>query len=372
MLDILIVEDNPADVKLFKEYIKASGLSNSRVHASSTIQEAANLIGSQLFDIIVVDLSLPDSRGLETLHKSNQLFNGHPIVILSGSDELHIAKKSAQEGIQDYLVKGKINEDSLERSINYAIERNKLKKALEDSQKELIQSNQKLQQAYDKIDQFAHAVSHDMRSPVASILGIVNLLTNLEIDSREIPQMVSMVEKSASHLDKLLKDLLDLLISRSEVKEKATVLDVDNIFASVLNSLSEPIAEADAIIETDFSQIKQVIYPRSILQVIMQELLTNALKFRSSRRKIWVQLKTEKIDAHTCCLSIQDNGTGMDMANVNERVFMIFKRFHKDVEGKGIGLYMVKSMVEELGGHVEVESAVNQGSTFKVYLKNVE
>jgi signal transduction histidine kinase len=83
-------------------------------------------------------------------------------------------------------------------------------------------------------------------------------------------------------------------------------------------------------------------------------------------------VKTEKIDADTCCFSIKDNGTGMDMAHVNERIFTIFKRFHKDVEGKGVGLYMVKSMLEELGGRIEVESAVNQGATFKVYLKNVD
>lgn len=372
MLDILIIEDNPADIRLFKEYISESGLADSRIHASSTIEEATELLDTHFFDIIVVDLSLPDAHGLEALYMSNQHFRRLPVVILTGTDDQDIAKKSIQEGMQDYLIKGKIDVDSLERSINYAIERNKLKQALEEAQKELVKKDKKLQQAYEKIEQFAHAVSHDMRSPVASILGIVNLLSNLGVDSSDIPQMVGLVEKSANHLDKLLRDLLDLLISQSEITEKADVLNIEEVFSSVRNSIISQIEKADAEIVTDFSEVTQLVYPQTILYSIIHNLLTNAIKFRSLRRKLLIEIKTEKIDADTCCFSIRDNGTGMDMKVVSDRVFMIFKRFHKDVEGKGIGLYMVKSMVEELGGHITVESEINKGSTFKVYLKNVE
>jgi signal transduction histidine kinase len=371
MLDILIIEDNPADVRLFKEYIGESGLADSRIHASSTIEEAAKLLGTHCFDIIVVDLSLPGTHGLETLYTSNQLFRRLPIVILSGTDDQEMAKMTVQQGIHDYLVKGKIDVDSLERSINYAIERNKLRQTMEETQKELIKTRQKLQQAYEKLDQFAHAVSHDMRSPVASILGIVNLINSLGI-ANDTPQMVGMIEKSATHLDKLLKDLLDLLISHSDVTEQATLLNMEEVFAAVLNEVSCQTKEAEAEIVTDFSEVNQVVYPQLILHNILLNLLTNAIKFRSNRRKLLVEVKTEKIDADTCCFSIKDNGTGMDMDHVSERIFTIFKRFHKDVEGKGVGLYMVKSMLEELGGRIEVESAVNQGATFKVYLKNVE
>ena len=372
MLDILIIEDNPADIRLFKEYIRESGLANSRIHASSTIEEATALLAHQFFDIVVVDLSLPDVHGLEALHKSNQHFRRLPIVILSGTDDQDVAKRSIQEGIQDYLVKGKIDVYSLERSINYAIERNKLRQAMEEVQKELIKKDRKLQQAYEKIDQFAHAVSHDMRSPVASILGIVNLFNNLGVDSRDTLQMIGLIEKSADHLDHLLKDLLDLLISRSEVVESAASLNMEEVFALVVNNVIAQIEEANAEIVTDFSEVTDLVYPQGILSFIFLNLLTNAIKFRSSRRRLLIEIKTEKIDAETICFIIRDNGTGMDMKVVNDRVFTIFKRFHKDIEGKGTGLYMIKSMVEELGGHITVESEVNKGSTFKVYLKNVE
>ena len=372
MLDILIIEDNPADVRLFKEYISESGLADSRIYASSTIEEATELLGTHFFDIIVVDLSLPDAQGLETLYKSSQHFRRLPIVILSGTDEQDVAKKSVQKGIQDYLVKGKIDVNSLERSINYAIERNKLRQAMEDAQKELIKKDKKLQQAYEKIDQFAHAVAHDMRSPVASILGIVNLLINLGANVEDTAQMVGLIEKSATHLDKLLKDLLELLISQGDVAEEATLLNLEEVFASVVKSIHQQIEEAEATIVTDFSQVNTLVYPQGILSFIFLNLLTNAIKFRSLRRKLLIEVKTEKINAETCCFSIHDNGTGMEMDAVKERVFTIFKRFHKDIEGKGIGLYMIKSMVEEVGGHIEVESEINKGSTFKVYLKNVE
>ncbi len=371
MLDILIIEDNPADVRLFKEYIGKSGLAGSRIRASSTIKEAAELLNTQLFDIIVLDLSLPGAHGLEVLYQSNKHFRTMPVIILSGTSDQPMARVTMQEGIHDYLIKGKIDVDSLERSINYAIERNKLKLAMEETQKELIKTHQKLQQAYEKIDQFAHAVSHDMRSPVASILGIVNLLNSLGIAS-DTPQMVGMIEKSATHLDKLLKDLLDLLITQGDATEEASLLNIEEVFAAVLNEVNCQVKEAGAEIITDFSAVNQVVYPQHVLHTIILNLLTNALKFRSQRRKLLIEIKTEIIDANTCCFSIKDNGTGMDMDHVSERIFTIFKRFHKDVEGKGVGLYMIKSMLAELGGRIEVKSAVNLGATFKVYLKNVE
>ena len=371
MLDILIIEDNPADVRLFKEYIGESGLNSSRVHVASTIEEATKLLDTHFFDVILLDLSLPGAHGLEVLYKSNRLFKNLPVIILSGTENLERAKITEQQGIYDYLVKGKIDVDTLERSINYAIESNKLRQAMEETQKELIKTHQKLQQAYEKIDQFAHAVSHDMRSPVASILGIVNLLNSLGIAS-DTPQMVGMIEKSASHLDKLLKDLLELLITQGDATEEASLLNIEEVFAAVLNEVNCQVKEAGAEIITDFSAVNQVVYPLPVLHSILSNLLTNALKFRSQRRKLLIEIKTEIIDANTCCFSIKDNGTGMDMDHVSARIFTIFKRFHKDVEGKGVGLYMVKSMLEELGGRIEVKSAVNQGATFKVYLKNVE
>ena len=371
MLDILIIGDNPADVRLFKEYIGESGLAGSCIQASSTIAEAAELLDTHFFDITILDLSMPGAHGLEVLYQSNKHFRSMPVIILSHTSDQAMAGVTSQQGIHEYLVKEKIDVDSLERSINYAIERNKLRQTMEETQKELIKTHQKLQQAYEKINQFAHAVSHDMRSPVASILGIVNLLNSLGI-ANDAPQMVGMIEKSASHLDKLLKDLLDLLISQNDVIENASLLNIEEVFASVLNEVSCQVKEADAEITIDFSAANQVLYPQPVLHAILLNLLTNALKFRSKRRKLLIEIKTEMIDADNCCFSIKDNGTGMDMDHVSERIFTIFKRFHKDVEGKGVGLYMVKSMLEELGGRIEVESAVNLGATFKVYLKNVE
>lgn len=371
MLDILIIENNPADVRLFEGYIRESKLADSRIYASATIEEASQLLGKQLFDILVIDHSVQDAQEFESLCLSNQNLRKLPIVILSESDK-DTGRKSIQEGIQEYLEKEKIDVDSLERSISFAIERNKLNQAMKEIQKELIKKEKKLQQAYEKIDQFAYAISHDMRSPVASILGIVNLFNNLGVDAKDTLQMIGLIEKLADHLDKLLRDLLNLLINQSDISESVRVLNIESVFSSVCNSTNLQIEEAEAEIITDFSQVNRLVYPQTILYTIMHNLLTNSIKFRSSRRKLVIEVKTEKVDDDTCCFNIRDNGTGMDMKVVGSRVFTIFKRFHKDVEGKGIGLYIVKSMVEELGGYIEVESEVNKGSTFKIYLKNIE
>lgn len=369
MLDILIIEDNPADVKLFKEYIKDSSLSSSRIYDSSSITEAARLINSHFFDIIVVDLSLPDSSGLDTMYRSNQLFRGFPIVILSGTDDIEVARRSVQEGIQDYLVKDKVDVISLERSISHAIERNKWKKEREEAEKNLRIKNKTLEQTNKKLEHFIYVISHDLRSPVTSILGIINILHEFEIEDTEVVKMLSLIEKSAHSLDVLLKDLLDILLSKANVSKKATLLQFDEVLTSVLNGISSKVIHADAKIHIDFSEVSSIIYPKAVMTSILLNLLTNAVKYRSNRRPLEIEIKTQKIDRDTCCLIVSDNGSGMDLEKVQNKVFQLFKRFHPNVEGKGVGLYIIKTMIEELGGYIEVESKPNVGTTFKVYLK---
>ena len=367
MLDILLIEDNPADALLFETYIDGSDLARSRITAVTSLREATEQIRNKPFDIIMLDLSLPDGRGKDTLRRAQEAFVGFPVIILSGTDDLALAKTSVQEGIQDYLVKGYIDETLLARSINYAIERNKLMNEKTAVERNLVERNHYLEIANRRLEQFAYTVSHHLRAPLARILGLTQIIRHEPLND-ESEQLVTLIEQSAEGLDGSIRDLMDLLVAQRNASQHVNTIDVRELVTGTLASLSVQVAEADALISSDFANPPCVVYSEPVLRSVVLNLLTNALKYRSLRRPLTVRVSFQPTDNQEYCLSVSDNGLGMDLSETGQQLFQLFTRFHTHVEGKGIGLHMIKSLIEECGGRIEVESTLNVGTTFRVYL----
>jgi diguanylate cyclase (GGDEF)-like protein len=130
LIKILLVEDNPGDARLLKEYLSSAASVRFEISYAGKISEALQKTGEAHFDVILLDLMLPDSRGLETFHKMKAAAGGVPVVVMSGVSDESTAMQAVQEGAQDYLVKGQVEGNLLVRALRYAIERNRMQAAL--------------------------------------------------------------------------------------------------------------------------------------------------------------------------------------------------------------------------------------------------
>ncbi|MEO8085744.1 MAG: PAS domain S-box protein [Bacteroidota bacterium] len=214
---------------------------------------------------------------------------------------------------------------------------------------------------------FAYTVSHDLRAPIARVIGLIHLAgTNPEFKINDKTILENVASEVAS-LDDVVKDMNTIISVRDEGKQKEYI-SFKTELNLIIKVLENEILESRAMIIDDFEHAEGITTVKSYLYSIMFNLLSNAIKYRSNERELIIRLKTEE-DNGLIQLSVKDNGMGIDMKKNGDKVFGLYNRFHgKIIDGKGIGLNLVKTQAESLGGKVEVESIVNEGSTFKIFL----
>lgn len=226
---------------------------------------------------------------------------------------------------------------------------------------QLMRQNQNLQQ-------FAYIVSHNLRAPIANMLGLTSIYNRSEIGSPINQKVIDNLIKSAKLLDSTIRDLNDLLTIRSQIGNVYETVYFECLLQDVLGLLKLETNAAEADITYDFRDAPAVNIVRSYAQSILLNLLSNAIKYKSPDRKPAISVTTFRLKGYIC-LRVQDNGLGIDLVKQQENIFGLYKRFHKGIEGKGIGLHLVKTQVEMLEGKVEVESTPQKGTTFSVYFK---
>jgi signal transduction histidine kinase len=216
------------------------------------------------------------------------------------------------------------------------------------------------------LEQFAHLTSHNLRAPVANMLGLLSLYDRQHSGSDFNLTVVENLQKAVSTLDHVLADLNELLLVRDPLLEQRQWVAFAQVFEAVANSINVQLARSGAQLTVDFSAAPQVEAIESYLHNILLNLLTNAIKYRSPIRTLQLQIRTA-LTGEGICLSVTDNGLGMDLGKIGDRLFGLYQRFHAEAEGKGLGLHLVKTQVEALGGTIAVESQPDVGTTFRVY-----
>jgi signal transduction histidine kinase len=218
------------------------------------------------------------------------------------------------------------------------------------------------------LEQFSYIVSHNLRAPVANILGTANIIDNpgLSVDDKE--SLVKGVSESAKQLDEVIHDLnyvLKLRHVKDEVKEKVCFSKLAN---NISDNIRDFINQNNIIIKYDFSAVDELHTSKEYLQNIFYNLITNSIKFRKHNIQTVISIQSlHKDNAVVLCFA--DNGTGINLKKKKAEVFGIYKRFHLDIEGRGIGLFLVKTQVEALGGKITVTSEENIGTEFTITFK---
>ena len=223
---------------------------------------------------------------------------------------------------------------------------------------DLVQRNKSL-------EQFAYIISHNLRAPVANILGFSSLLSSDGGQADWSSDVLDGLALSAKTLDNVIMDLNQILEVKNHVKEQAEPVNFTNLVQSITESLTHLIKSEHVKLTCNFEAINTLFTLKSYLHSIFYNLILNSIKFRRAGIAPEISIESE-ISGTELKLIFSDNGQGMDLKKGAKEVFGLYKRFHTSVEGKGMGLFMVKTQVETLGGSVSVESEVNQGTQFTI------
>ncbi|MHC2991605.1 hypothetical protein OB13_08370 [Pontibacter sp. HJ8] len=243
---------------------------------------------------------------------------------------------------------------------------------LKAAQEELQQTNEHLLRVIEDLDTFVYTASHDLKSPIANIEGLMLLLEEQIENSEPLPgeptaPLFDMIKNSIWRFKNVIKDLTDIAKVQRDVDGEAESVSLQQVYDTVYLSLEEEFAKKKAILETDFSQAPQINFSRKNLYSIFYNLISNAIKYSSPDRQPKVSLKSA-IEGNNIVLTIKDNGLGISEENLT-KMFTLFKRFHSHVEGTGMGLYIVKRIMSNAGGEIEVHSEEDKETTFKLFFK---
>jgi len=359
--EILLVEDDDLDAKLIQRFLlRPDALGTAyRLTRAGTLAEARSTLHDGRFALTLLDLNLPDSDWHGTLD-TFEAETSTPVVIFTGVDDSEIALMALKRGFQDFLVKGRFDEAGLKRSIRYAIERGAVDAALRAANQELARSNEELQQ-------FAFVASHDLREPLRTMKGFVNLLEKrlgdrLEGKDRE---MLDFVTDAAARMTRLVDDLL----AYSRVHSTEMTLEdtsLETIVDDVRRSLGAALGEVGGTI-TISGELPTVCAHPGLLRQVFQNLFANSLKFAGERTP------EIRVEAHASAgawtVSVRDNGMGFDPSHA-EAIFEPFRREHarSEIPRSGLGLSICRRVLERHGGRIRAESEPGSGATFHLTL----
>jgi len=216
------------------------------------------------------------------------------------------------------------------------------------------------------LEQFAYIISHNLRAPVAHIMGLANLLHATLSETDRIKTQDYLFD-AVNQMDLVIRDLHKILATKSEITENKELVNFNSLVVDIKAGIASLIKKEDVRILTDFSALKEISSIKSYMHSIFYNLIVNSIKYRGKCEKPSIKIKSE-LKNDNLKISFSDNGTGIDLHKHGHHLFGLYKRFHLEVDGKGVGLFMVKTQVESLGGTITVKSEAGKGAEFIVTL----
>ncbi|MFN3639463.1 MAG: PAS domain S-box protein, partial [Flavobacterium sp.] len=218
------------------------------------------------------------------------------------------------------------------------------------------------------LEQFTFIISHNLRAPTANIIGFTEILKDETITPSEQKELLYGLSSSVHTLDTTIKDINSILQLKKEISEKKEVLYFSKIVNDIIVDIENSIFKHQVEFITDFSEVDEYFALKAYMHSVFYNLINNSIKYRKFDMTPIIEIKSKK-ENNKVILTFKDNGMGFDM-RVGEKIFALYKRMHSHVEGKGMGLFMVKTQVEAMGGNITVMSEINEGTEFTIVFEN--
>ena len=375
-IKVLLIEDNLAEARLLKEILKGNEKKEFHLVNVSRLSEAISLLQQTNFDVILLDLTLPDSQGLESLAPLLITAPKLPIVVLTNTNDDNLALAALRQGAQDYLIKREVSLEILTRSLCYAIERKQMEEALRESNEALKMSviertNQleKAQELNQLKTEFVSMLSHDFRNPLNKILLSAGLLEESR-DRLTKDQQVSyfrMIRSAIKDMDQLLTEVL--LIGRADSGRLYCQFDpvdlLDYCQKLVESFMVKPEPQLAIIFQIEGS-LERGLWDINLIKHILTNLLGNALKYSPQGNQVEFKIIVE---SEQVVFKIIDRGIGIPSQD-QEHLFKPFYRGSNvdNIQGTGLGLAIVGRCVEAHKGQIHLESEEGKGTKITVIL----
>ncbi len=247
---------------------------------------------------------------------------------------------------------------SIQRDIT---EEKKQEKEKEQLIRELTQNNKDLKQ-------FSYITSHNLRAPLSNLTGLLNLMHEIPVENDELREIINGFSTSTNLLNETINDLVKVVIIKDNPSINKEEVLIKDVFENVFNQLSYLISLHKPILKIELEKVTILNINKAYLESILLNLFTNAIKYRSPKRILRIFVSSKEI-GNQIILVFKDNGIGIDLERNGDKIFGLYQRFHNYSDSKGLGLYLVKSQVESMGGTISVESEVDKGTTFTITFK---
>jgi signal transduction histidine kinase len=365
---ILLVEDNPGDARLLRFTLaEAESLRFELVHAAR-LSEALDHVREGPADVVLLDLSLPDAHGMETVTRMLDAAPAVPIIVLTGLTDETVAVQAVQAGAQDYLVKGSVDGGTLARAIRYAMER----KRMEMERAGLLRNEQEARAAAEAAvnarDEVLRIVAHDIGNSLSAVkIHAMVLERTLPPGDVEARKRTEAIRNLTQQMDRLRQDLLDVAaIEAGRLSFEPGETALAEVVDDVLGTVAGMAAEKSLAVESRVSaELPAVWADRERLHQVLSNLVGNAVKFTPARGRIRVSAERDGDDVR---VAVEDTGPGIPAEHL-ENVFDRFWQARSTRRaGAGLGLAIARGVVEAHGGRIEARSEVGRGTTFEFTL----
>jgi PAS domain S-box-containing protein len=223
-----------------------------------------------------------------------------------------------------------------------------------------------LSKKYNDLLQFNYIISHNLRTPVASILGLGSILSFDDNTEEEKKKIVDNIVLSTMKIDEVLKDLTNIITIRQPLLSKRTIVNIMEIIQGILEMLKEEIKKSNAILDLDLDENYSTLFTiKGYIESVLFNLISNAIKYSSNNRRPLIKIKSIQSNDQVI-LSVEDNGIGIDLEKNGANMFGLYKRFNSDSEGRGLGLFMSKNQIEAIGGTINISSQLDVGTVFTI------
>ena len=245
----------------------------------------------------------------------------------------------------------------------------RLEKQVEERTRQLMEVNEELIYQNNQLEQYAYVTAHNLRGPLARMIGLAYIFNHQDAADEINGTILEKVQKEVLQLDEVIRDLNQILDIRHKAGNNMELLDLNERIKFVAENFNEEIRTQEVQLTADVSAAQSVHFVKSYLDSILYNLVSNALKYRHPDRKPVIHIKSEYFSNDFICVSVADNGLGIDLKQHGHKIFGLYKRFHLHKEGKGLGLFLIKTQMESLGGRIKIQSQVNEGTILKLYFR---
>lgn len=378
-----MIEDNLGDARLINEMLSETLSRQIKLEHVIRLSSGLEKIKEGGIDLVLLDLGLPDSTGLDTLLSVRSEEERIPIVVLTGLEDEELGITAVKMGAQDYLNKMQINGSLLSRSIRYAIERQKAeeenreylielqknKEALEKKSLELAELNRSLNELNASKDKFFSIVAHDLRSPFTALLGISDFLNKHsdEMSYSEIKEFTLHLNQSLTGVFRLIENLLQWSrVQTGRMEFNPEVFNLNDLLDETFELYKANVNNKSINLERNVPADVNVYGDRYMIETVLRNLLSNAIKFTSPKGNVGIKVcslqNNDKVE-----IKVSDNGIGIPNEDI-PKLFKIDETLTTEgtlnEKGTGLGLVLCKEFVEKNGGEIWVESKIGRGSHF--------